>query len=62
MDRVRELSSFFDDRYLGNYTTDKVSPFPTLKELPTIEGIVEIPEEYENIIMKNQLSIEDIKI
>lgn len=24
----RELSSFFDDRYLGNYTTDKVSPFP----------------------------------
>ena len=36
--------------------------FETLKELPTIEGIVEIPEEYEDIIMKNQLSIEDIKI
>ena len=41
-------------------TTDKFLKyfgFETLKELPTIEGIVEIPEEYENIIMKNQLSI-----
>ncbi len=46
-------------------TTDeflKYFGFETLKELPTIEGIVEIPEEYEDIIMKNQLSIEDIKI
>lgn len=46
-------------------TTDeflKYFGFETLKELPTIEGIVEIPEEYEDIIMKNQLSIEDIKM
>ena len=46
-------------------TTDeflKYFGFETLKELSTIEGIVEIPEEYEDIIMKNQLSIEDIKI
>lgn len=46
-------------------TTDeflKYFGFETLKELPNIEGIVEIPEEYEDIIMKNQLSIEDIKI
>lgn len=46
-------------------TTDeflKYFGFETLKELPTIEGIVEIPEKYEDIIMKNQLSIEDIKI
>lgn len=46
-------------------TTDeflKYFGFETLKELPTIEGIVEIPEEYEDIIMKNQLSIEEIKM
>lgn len=45
-------------------TTDeflKYFGFETIKDLPDIDIDLEDREDYENIIMKNQLSIEDIK-